>query len=661
MEKLKTFCAKYFKNHIVTIFIVSILLVVLIETMARHSLIQSISFMVSSPLVFACNTAIVFALLSISMLFRRRFFATCMLSLVWIVLGTVNGIILSNRMTPFTVKDFANFKDGLSILENYFSVKTVSLAIVVLAVVVFLIVVLFRKLPKLDRKVHFKRTIASILVVFMGTLGIISMGMKVGVLDTFFGNLAYGYRDNGVVYSFMVTWVKTGIDRPENYSSHNIKAIFENNELGYDGIYTPGEDDNTNVKNKPNILFLQLESFIDPTLVEGLEYSKDPVPNFRKLTKEYSSGYLTVPSVGAGTANVEFEVMTGLSAKFFGPGEYPYKSILKEETVEATPYQLKELGYSAHAIHNHRGAFYFRNKVFANMGFDTFTALEYMNNVMKTPKNWAKDGILTEQIVTAMNSTKSKDYIYTISVQGHGKYPAEEVLENPEITVTKAQDEEQKWKYEYYVNQIYEMDLFIKELTDTLAAFDEDVVLVMYGDHLPALDMTEESMKTGELYDTQYIVWDNFGMEKQDMDIATYSLTAEVLDRLDISVGMMTKYHQNYRGSQDYMTDLKALGYDMLYGKKFIYGEKNPYKTTDLQMGMKKIKVNEVVQIGEDFYIKGENFTEYSKISLDGEILETVYLGPSILALKEEVDPEAAVNMKVSQVEKNKEVLSTTE
>lgn len=661
MEKLKTFCAKYFKNHIVTIFIVSILLVVLIETMARHSLIQSISFMVSSPLVFACNTAIVFALLSISMLFRRRFFATCMLSLVWIVLGTVNGIILSNRMTPFTVKDFANFKDGLSILENYFSVKTVSLAIVVLAVAVFLIVVLFRKLPKLDRKVHFKRTIASILVVFMGTLGIISMGMKVGVLDTFFGNLAYGYRDNGVVYSFMVTWVKTGIDRPENYSSHNIKAIFENNELGYDGIYTPGEDDNTNVKNKPNILFLQLESFIDPTLVEGLEYSKDPVPNFRKLTKEYSSGYLTVPSVGAGTANVEFEVMTGLSAKFFGPGEYPYKSILKEETVEATPYQLKELGYSAHAIHNHRGAFYFRNKVFANMGFDTFTALEYMNNVMKTPKNWAKDGILTEQIVTAMNSTKSKDYIYTISVQGHGKYPAEEVLENPEITVTKAQDEEQKWKYEYYVNQIYEMDLFIKELTDTLAAYDEDVVLVMYGDHLPALDMTEESMKTGELYDTQYIVWDNFGMEKQDMDIATYSLTAEVLDRLDISVGMMTKYHQNYRGSQDYMTDLKALGYDMLYGKKFIYGEKNPYKTTDLQMGMKKIKVNEVVQIGEDFYIKGENFTEYSKISLDGKILETVYLGPTILALKEEVDPEDAVNMKVSQVEKNKEVLSTTE
>ena len=78
-------------------------------------------------------------------------------------------------------------------------------------------------------------------------------------------------------------------------------------------------------------------------------------------------------------------------------------------------------------------------------------------------------------------------------------------------------------------------------------------------------------------------------------------------------------------------------------------------------MGVKDIKINEVVQIGEDYYIKGENFTEFSKISLDGEILKTVYLGPTILALKEEVEPEDVSKMKVSQVEKNKEILSTTE
>ena len=284
-----------------------------------------------------------------------------------------------------------------------------------------------------------------------------------------------------------------------------------------------------------------------------------------------------------------------------------------------------------------------------------------MNNVMKTPKNWAKDALLTEQIVDALDSTEGTDYIYTISVQGHGKYPTEQVIENPSVTVTKADSEEQRWTYEYYANQVYEMDLFVKELTDTLASYDEDVVLIMYGDHLPALDMEESDMKSGSLYKTQYIIWNNFGMEKQDKDINAYELTSDVLSRLDISVGMMNKYQQHHKSDKNYLANLEALSYDMLYGKQYIYGGKNPYEPTKLKMGVKDIKIDEVVKIGENYYIKGQNFTEYSKISLDGEILKTVYLGPTILALKEEVDPADVSRMKISQVEKNKEVLSTTE
>ena len=377
--------------------------------------------------------------------------------------------------------------------------------------------------------------------------------------------------------------------------------------------------------------------------------------------EDYSSGFRTVPAVGAGTANVEFEVMTGLSVKFFGPGEYPYKSVLKETTCETASYDFKTMGYGTHAIHNHRGAFYGRNKVFPNMGFDTFTSLEYMNNVMKTPKNWAKDNILTEQILAAMDSTESSDYIYTISVQGHGKYPTEQVIEDPAVSVTKAESDEQRWTYEYYANQVYEMDLFIKELTDTLENYDEDIVLVMYGDHLPALDMTEDMMKSGNMYQTQYVIWNNFGMEKEDMDIETYRLNAEVMDRLGMSAGMITKCNQNYSDSDSYLQNLEVLAYDMLYGDRYIYGEKNPFKKTDMKMGVRDIRIEEIVQIGEKYYIKGQNFTEYSKVSLDGKILDTVYLGPTILALKDDVDPEDVSRMKVSQVEKNEEILSTTE
>ena len=47
---------------------------------------------------------------------------------------------------------------------------------------------------------------------------------------------------------------------------------------------------------------------------------------------------LTVPVVGAGTANTEFEVLTGMSSRFFGPGEYPFQTCLKDQTVESVAY-----------------------------------------------------------------------------------------------------------------------------------------------------------------------------------------------------------------------------------------------------------------------------------------------------------------------------------
>ena len=69
-------------------------------------------------------------------------------------------------------------------------------------------------------------------------------------------------------------------------------------------------------------------------------------------------------------------------------------------------------------------------------------------------------------------------------------------------------------------------------------------------------------------------------------------------------------------------------------------GGKNPFEATDMKMGVKEIKIEEVVQIGDRYYIKGKNFNEYSKVTLDGKTLKTIYLGSNILGLQEEVDPE---------------------
>nr|WP_280634508.1 LTA synthase family protein [Clostridium aminobutyricum] len=518
---------------------------------------------------------------------------------------------------------------------------------------------LFKFAPRKKEAINYKKNLIVLLAICLGLAGVSDLAVKTKVVDTFFGNLAYAYRDYGVPYCFINTWLNTGIRRPPGYSDQNVLNTFNKGELGPNNYSQPTVKDDG--ETHPNVIYLQMESFIDPTMVKDYTYSQDPIPNFRDLLENYSSGYLTVPAVGAGTANTEFEVLTGMNVKFFGPGEYPYKSILTEETCESIPYDLKSIGYSTHAIHNHRAVFYGRNVVFRNLGFDTFTSVEYMNHVVKTPKNWAKDSVLTEQILDALNSTKSEDFIYTCSVQGHGKYPTEQVIQDPAVQVLSAPTQELKWQYEYYVNQIYEMDQFIGKLTEILKNYDEKVVLVIYGDHLPALEMTEDEMKDGSLFQTQYVIWSNYKMKQENKDLSSYQLSAEVFDRLGYHMGVTTKYHQEYKDSPTYLRGLKMIQYDMLYGKNYIFNEKNPYEPIDMKMGVKPIKVDEVVRVGDSLYIKGENFTEYSKISLDGKILKTIFLGPSVLGLKEEVDPSAASRMKVSQVEKNKEILSTTE
>ena len=79
-------------------------------------------------------------------------------------------------------------------------------------------------------------------------------------------------------------------------------------------------------------------------------------------------------------------------------------------------------------------------------------------------------------------------------------------------------------------------------------------------------------------------------------------------------------------------------------------------------MGVNDITIDEVVKIGDKYYIKGKNFTQYSKVTLNGKELNTIYLGENVLGLLDDVDPGDAVNMKVSQIEnKSGEILSTTE
>ncbi len=598
-----------------------------IEAICRHSFTEAWTYMTTKPLVFAYNTAFIFTTMLLVYLFRKRIFWRIFIGSFWLFLGIVNGVLLLNRVTPFTGPDVKNLTDGLSIAKKYLTETQMTVGAVLLGAAVLILLIILIKSPKYRGKLKYKVNIPLVLAGILAFGGITQLALEKRVLSNYFGNIAIAYEDYGYPYCLATTIFNTGISAPRDYSKSEIKKIEKSEE----------NLPETKEGSHPNILFLQLESFFDPTLVNYLDISEDPIPNFRKLMKEYSSGYYKVPSVGAGTANTEFESITGMSLHYFGPGEYPYKSILKETTCESAPYVLKNLGYTTHAIHNNEANFYGRRSIFPNLGFDTFTSAEYMKDEnQKNPLGWTKDSVLTDEIIKCLDSTEGPDYVYTISVQGHGDYPSEPVLENPEITVSGAPTEELNNKWEYYVNQIHEMDNFVKELTDKLADYPEDVVLVMYGDHLPTMGLGVEDVANKYLFQTEYVMWDNFGLKKKNENLAAYQMAAEVMDRVGIHEGNILRYHQARRNTKNYQVDLETLQYDLLYGEQYSYDGESPYERTKMRMGIYDATLDSIQVVSETdhtYYIQGTNFTPSSQVKINGEWYDTVYVNPNKLII----------------------------
>ena len=656
----------------------------IIELCSRRSLGDTFSYIFGSPLVFLYNCLIILSTLSIVLLFKRRTFFFTLISAIWIGFGITNGIILSNRVTPFTATDLTLADLGLGIISKYLSPTVTNLIAGFLIAVVLGIVFLFFKGPKYKGKLNYKKNILIVSSVWAFLFLSTKVALGFNVITSYFGNIAFAYEDYGFPYCFSNTLLNTGIDKPKDYSKEKIASISDliasnntSNELGSNDILLASTEGGLNHKtntDKPNIVMVQLESFFDPTLVKYLQFSEDPVPNFRSLMENYSSGYLTVPSVGAGTANTEFEVLSGMSLQFFGPGEYPYKTILQESTAESVSYDLKELGYSTHAIHNNKGTFYGRNFVFSQLGFDTFTSLEYMNVEEYTPKDWAKDFYLTDEILKSLNSTEGSDFVYTISVQAHGDYPKEKILENPKIQVSGLPDEETTNAFTYYINQLHEVDQFVGQLVEALSNRDEETVLVLFGDHLPTLGFSDEDLVNNSIFQTEYVVWSNFDMPKNDQDLTAYQLTSSVLNSLDIDNGVLTKFHNQFKNTPNYLDDLKLLQYDMLYGEQYIYGGINPFIATDLKMGTydisitdiyeettttEEVEVLESIEPSEDseaieeidelegknnLVVKGENFNEFSKVYINGKYNKTVFIDSNTLMVNDiTLEPNSSI------------------
>lgn len=620
-----------FMNRISLLFhaVLACMINFVIEAISRHSAVEAWNYMTGTPLVFLYNAFMIFVTFSVVYLVRRRMFVRIIISVLWLTLGVANGYMLMKRVTPFNAQDFKVAKDGLTLINNYFNgIELVGLAVGIGAVVIW-VISMWRRGGQYDGKVRRLWALAGV-VVWFAIYGVMSdLAVEKRIVSTYFGNIAFAYEDYGLPYCFMASVFNTGITEPNDYNEKTIVEISNDREITRNETGR-GEDE------LPNIIFIQLESYFDVEEAEFFTTSEDACPNLHAMYDQYSSGYFKVPSIGAGTANTEFEVLTGMNLRYFGPGEYPYKTVLKNQVSESAATALSKLGYGAHALHNNGGNFYSRARVFNNIGFDSYTSKEFMNILQMTENGWAKDDILIQHIMDAMDSTKQQDFVFGISVQGHGDYPEERVIENPKILVEGIEDEAAKNKWEYYVNQVYEMDQFAGNLVKALENRGEPSVVVFYGDHLPTMGLKAEDLKSRYLYNTNYVIWDNIGLKKEDRNIPSYQIMSDVLDRLDIHSGTVFNYHQERRKTKNYLADLELLQYDILYGDQYVYDGKPPITGGHMVMGVRDVMLQNVIpHLGEGYSLYGENFTKSSKVFVNGEKQKSTFLNNTRIDLPE--------------------------
>lgn len=638
----------YSKNFAVQYILLSLFSMIAIEALSRRSIAKAFDFMISDFSVFLAGFLIILFILSVTHLFKKRQFWKYVVTGAWIIIAFISYIMFSFRLMPFSFNDLLLIPSTFTVIPKYLTVFQMILIAVLIIIFIVILVHLYRKTKKAD--VNIKRDIVpaiclcAVLVIYFIIAG------SFGILDNRISGLINKYERNGFVYCYTSSIFQRGMTEPDDYSAVEVASIVHDVERF-----------NTDRQKDANIIFLQLESFFDVNNVKELSYSENPIPVFNSLEKDYSHGFLTVPTFSAGTANTEFEVISGMNVDFLGIGEVAYRTVVKDKPVETVCHTLKNIGYSTHAIHNNSASFYNRKQIYTNLGFDTFTSLEYMYDVHYNALGWARDKVLATSITDCLDSTPNSDFIYTVGVQTHGTYPDNIEDTAKKIDVTGIENPTTEARYEYYLGQLKEVDTFVGELISDLKSRGEPTVLVIFGDHMPGFEVDDDDLLNESKYQTEYVIWSSFDTDCIIKDLHSYQLYSYVLDRLNIESGVISKLHRRYSHtkSDEYLKKLEIIQYDMLEGDGISYTNKPPY-TVPTRMGVRDIKIQNAYLSGNDIIVTGTNFNEYSKISIDGTLIETEYVSIDKLIVRDFIADSEAHEIAVAQADNSGNVLSVT-
>lgn len=455
----------------------------------------------------------------------------CGVNVIFAIYALAQYYVTEFRGNPVQFADLANIKSA-SEINGMYSLFLDSNVIFVLCDLILIIAVTVttkvRKIKIRSRIISGVAVIAGCFLFVYGGRFAYDLGIRNRYIRLNFSGAenADTYRCVGYDLMFCFDGMFNRVTKPDGYSTQKAEDIITQYEV-------------QKADKKPAIIAIMNESFADFEHIAQFKTNKDYLPNYHKLQEESISGYVSVSAYGGYSCNSEYEFLTGNTLGFLPSGSAVFTQYLNDKQNGLVSW-LNELGYTTQAISpcseglwdigNAYEQLQFKSKLF-NCG-DYISNCQYINNNMS-------DSSLFHYIEAQYESNKGSPYfvVWTATMQNHGPY--DDLSSVPSEVTFEGYNNNEALQY---INSIYQSDKALGELTDYFRNKDEEVIIVMFGDHYPhILSFTEHlygkdvallsTEDYSRLRQTPFLIWSNKGVNAEKIDdISLNYLSNEVME-----------------------------------------------------------------------------------------------------------------------------------
>ncbi len=426
------------------------------------------------------------------------------------------------------------------------------------------------------------------------------------------GNQTKNYEENGFITAFVLNLASLNMGIPADYNEKYMTAAFEK--------YQPAAVSNTDFQN-PDVIIVLSEAYWDPTVLNGVSYSKDPLKNYRRISAAHPSGNMVSCTFGGGTVRPEFEVLTGMSSNMLPSGSVPYQQYIFDDVFSYARH-FKNQGYDTVGIHTYQPDFYERDRVYPLLGIDEWLG-EYDLNA---EHHWNSgpfitDETIAEEIIYQLQQPRDGGlFLHAITMENHGLYWDKYSTSDWDIKVSSdTLSDDEKTLLHNYCKGVSDSDAALGKIYDYVMQREKPTVVLWYGDHLPTLgndfspytttgniqssiaaDWTEEEKYT--MFSTPYVIFSNYDTGREYLaegaSVSPYLLPALLCDYigapehsrtnflLDLfeTCAVINPYYELYSTKENKM-EINAfirlhelLTYDDLMGEKYLVNNDLPPK-----------------------------------------------------------------------------------